>query len=86
MPAKHALQPRYSGRSSSVPAEAKYVWLNNGGRAARAPKKMITVSARRVATRQSILQSLVMPAALSGLQGGLLRYARKDSVLSLRGA
>ncbi len=40
----------------------------------------------RVAQRRGspLLQNVVMPAALSGLQGGLLRYARKDSVLSLR--
>ena len=55
--------------------------MNNGGRAARAPKKMISVSARRVATWQSSVAELCYACSL---QGGLLRYARTYGSMLLR--
>ncbi len=50
---RRVLQPRCAERLRSIPAAAKCGGMNNSGRAARAPKKMISVSARRVATWQS---------------------------------
>ena len=55
--------------------------MNNSGRAARAPKKMINVSARRIATWQS---TFAEPCYACSLQGGLLRYARTYGSMLLR--
>ena len=64
------------------------VVVGSGSDAGQRPALPEETASLRVAQRRGspLLQSLVMPAVLSGLPDGLLRYARKDSVLSLRGA